>query len=71
MSVDKMLWIAMKNGSFSPKRIVEGFETIKPMKSWIDEKTKKACYDLKMGNILIYVLSINVYYLISHHKDVQ
>ena len=53
---------------FIPKTEVNRVFTLKSHKDWSDDETKKASYDLKARNILIFALSVKVYYSISHHK---
>lgn len=66
MSIDKLLWVSIENGTFISKSIVDGISVKKAPKKWNGEKTKKVSYDLKMGNLLIFVLNANVYFSISH-----
>lgn len=71
MSTDKTLWIAIEGDPFVPKITMEGVGIIKPPLNQNDEETKKGPYDLKSRNILIFALSLNVYYSISHHSSSQ
>lgn len=71
MTLDKILWLSIKHGPFVPKRTVKVVETINPPKNKTDEETRKFSYDPKVENILIFVLSANLYYSISHRKTSQ
>lgn len=69
MWVDKYLWVTTSDKPFFPGNEVDNF--VKLPKDWTDDETKKALYDLKARNILIFELSAKVYYSISHHKSAQ
>lgn len=61
--------MAIIDGPFIPKGEVNGVLTEKLPNNWLDEEPKKAFYDLKERNIFIIMLSVKVYYSISHHKS--
>lgn len=66
LSVDKNLWCIVTEGPF----ISMGYnDVIKHPKDWMNDVTKKSLYDLKTGNILIPVLSVEVFYSISHYTS--
>lgn len=71
ISVHKMLKVVIVDISFVLKRVVDGVKTIKPIKYWDDEESKKASYHLKVRNILISTLSANVYDSILHCNTTQ
>lgn len=71
ISLDKRLWIAIKDNPFDPKSIIDDIGINKPLKVWNDEETKQTSYDFKSINILIFSLIYNVYLSISHCKTVK
>lgn len=69
MSIDKYLWVEITSMPFIPQNKVDN--SVKLPQDWINDETKKASYDLKARNILLFVLITIVYYSISHHKSAQ
>lgn len=66
--VDKILWCAITEQPFIPKRVDD---VVKHPKHWDDVKTKKASYYLKVRSLLIYTLSAKVFNSISHHTSAK
>lgn len=58
LSINKNLWCVVTDGPFIPKG---NDDVVKHPKDWDDSKTKKASYDLKARNILIYALVLKCY----------
>lgn len=52
MPIDNILWVETIDILFNPKNEVN--DSIKLPKDWTDDESKKASYNLKARNILIY-----------------
>lgn len=62
ISVDKHLSVAITDRPFIPKSKV--YDYVKISKNLTDDETKKASYDLKVRNIVIFELRSTMYYFI-------
>lgn len=68
MYVDLQLWIAIEEG---PQKIFDGVSVKKTPKEWNEGEIRKPYYDLKVRNILISSLCLNVYFSISYYKTTK
>lgn len=66
--VGKNMWYVVTQGPLTPK---DDDEVVKHPKYWNDGETKKASYDLKARNMLIYALSTKVFYSTLHHTSAK
>lgn len=71
MSVDLKLWLSIKERPCIPLKAVDGESIKNPPKKKNDNDIKKSPYDFKSKNTLIFVLSVNEYFSISHCKTVK
>lgn len=62
LSVDKNLWCDVTEGPYISK---DDNDVVKHPKDWTDDETKNASYNLKVRNIIISTLNVNVFYSIS------
>jgi hypothetical protein len=70
-SVDIDVWEAVVNGRFHLQVVANGVALENPKVDWSDHDKKKVQYDLKVRNILISSLGVNVYHPVSHCKTAK
>jgi hypothetical protein len=70
-SVDIDVWEAVVNGRFQLQVVANGVALEKPKVDWSDNDKRKVQYDLKVRNIPISSLGVNVYHSVSHCKTAK
>ena len=64
-SIDRGVWVAIVNGPFVPKMLVDNVYVDKPWCDWTGDESKKAQYDSVAKNIITSSLNLDEFFRVS------